>query len=643
MSKIDKFKFNPPQGFTDSNAYPNPVDEENIREQLQRQHNQTRDYINRLIALLEEKGASVIATSDGKTVEQALKEIADAQGVSDYKELSNKPSINGVELNGDASLDDLGLTDAIERTTTEALTEAKESGMFNGSDGDTPIKGEDYFTEEDKDEIVNEAIEKIPLASYENFGLVKVDSRNAASDNYVTVTHARDAGRNEAYYVPTIKRFNNKPSTLNANFLPVATADTIGAVKAGNNITIDEDGTINANALDVNLDDYAKKSEIPTKVSAFENDKGYLTEHQSLDEYAKKNEIPEVPTSLSQLTNDSGGITVKDLPEAGEKNVVTNVVSSGGGSADLMKLTTADGNVYYSVMAVGGGPNTIKPSRLPIVTQSSQGAMSKEDKTKLDGIENGANNYTHPTYQVLIETPIESKQLSFGSTFDVVNEIKDNNGHISEIGVERFKLPSIPSEYVTETELNAKGYLTQHQDLSAYAKKSELPTVPTKVSAFENDKGYLTEHQSLSAYSTTAQNDAKYQPKGSYLTSVPSEYVTESELSSKGFAKQSDVTQLSEEIANKQPKGDYATTTNLNSHTSNTTVHITSAERTAWNNKSNFSGSYNDLSNKPTIPTVPTSLKNPYALTITLGGTSYSYDGSKAVSITIEDGNGVAY
>ena len=566
MSKIDKFKFNPPQGFTDSNAYPNPVDEENIREQLQRQHNQTRDYINRLIALLEEKGASVIVTSDGKTVEQALKDIAEAQGVSDYKDLSNKPSINGVELNGDASLDDLGLTDAIERSTTEALTEAKESGMFNGSDGYTPIKGEDYFTEEDKDEIVNETIEKIPLASFENYGLVKVDSRTAASDNYVTVTHARDAGRNEAYYVPTIKRFNNKPLKLNANFLPVATTDTIGAVKAGNNITIDEDGTINANALDVNLDDYAKKSEIPTKVSAFENDKGYLTEHQSLDEYAKKNEIPEVPTSLSQLTNDSGFITAKDIPEAGEKNVVTKVEPIGAGSPDRYKFTLNDGS-SFKVPRLLGDSDLMNGTRLPLATQSSQGAMSKEDKTKLDGIENGANNYTHPTYQVLIETPIESKQLSFGSTFDVVNEIKDNNGHISEIGVERFKLPSIPSEYVTETELNAKGYLTQHQDLSAYAKKSELPTVPTKVSAFENDKGYLTEHQSLSAYSTTAQNDEKYQPKGDYLTSVPSEYVTEteltnkkyltsipseyiteSELTAKGYATQTSVDSLSEEL-----------------------------------------------------------------------------------------------
>ena len=34
--------------------------------------------------------------------------------------------------------------------------------------------------------------------------------------------------------------------------------------------------------------------------------------------------------------------------------------------------------------------------------------------------------------------------------------------------------------------------------------------------------------------------------------------------------------------------------------------HITPAERIRWNAKSDFSGSYNDLSDKPTIPTVPT-------------------------------------
>ena len=41
------------------------------------------------------------------------------------------------------------------------------------------------------------------------------------------------------------------------------------------------------------------------------------------------------------------------------------------------------------------------------------------------------------------------------------------------------KKTDIPSlnGYVTETELNAKGYLTEHQDLSAYALKTEIPSL----------------------------------------------------------------------------------------------------------------------------------------------------------------------
>lgn len=54
--------------------------------------------------------------------------------------------------------------------------------------------------------------------------------------------------------------------------------------------------------------------------------------------------------------------------------------------------------------------------------------------------------------------------------------------------------------YTTMTAVEAKGYLTEHQDLSTYALKSEIPTIPTKISAFENDKGYLTAHQSLANY-----------------------------------------------------------------------------------------------------------------------------------------------
>lgn len=46
------------------------------------------------------------------------------------------------------------------------------------------------------------------------------------------------------------------------------------------------------------------------------------------------------------------------------------------------------------------------------------------------------------------------------------------------------------------------------------------------------------------------------------------------------------------------------------SFTVSTKPFVTQAEKTAWNNKSDFSGDYNDLTNKPTIPTVPTNVSD---------------------------------
>lgn len=43
---------------------------------------------------------------------------------------------------------------------------------------------------------------------------------------------------------------------------------------------------------------YAKKTEIPTKISAFENDAGYLTEHQSLENYATKKYVQDAVDAI---------------------------------------------------------------------------------------------------------------------------------------------------------------------------------------------------------------------------------------------------------------------------------------------------------------------------------------------------------
>lgn len=49
------------------------------------------------------------------------------------------------------------------------------------------------------------------------------------------------------------------------------------------------------------------------------------------------------------------------------------------------------------------------------------------------------------------------------------------------------------------------------------------------------------------------------------------------------------------------------------------------------------------LASMDDIPTIPTALKNPNALTIKIGGTTVTYDGSAAKTVTIADGSEVSY
>ena len=102
-------------------------------------------------------------------------------------------------------------------------------------------------------------------------------------------------------------------------------------------------------------------------------------------------------------------------------------------------------------------------------------------------------------------------------------------------------------------------------DLTNYALKTEIPD---NISDLNNDVGYLTDIPNT--YKTKAENDELYQPKGNYLTSY-----TETDPTVPSYVKS-----------------------------------ITEQNITSWNNKSDFSGSYNDLTGKPTIPSKTSDLTN---------------------------------
>lgn len=189
---------------------------------------------------------------------------------------------------------------------------------------------------------------------------------------------------------------------------------------------------------------------IPTKVSELENDKNYLSSVPL--EYVTENELTE-----------KGFAT---------ESFVTNKIAEAelsGSEVDLSGLATKD--------ELNNKVDKVKGKSLIDDTEIERlASVTNYDDTELKNLVNSKAN----------KTEIPSK----------VSELTNDKGFIS----------SIPSEYITETELNNKGYLTQHQDLSSYAKTTDIPT---KVSELDNDKNYLT--------------------------SVPSEYITETELNNKGY------------------------------------------------------------------------------------------------------------
>ena len=86
---------------------------------------------------------------------------------------------------------------------------------------------------------------------------------------------------------------------------------------------------------------------------------------------------------------------------------------------------------------------------------------------------------------------------------------------------------NVLGEYATKTYVDdTVADIDVTEQLVNYALKSE---VPTKVSELENDANYLTEHQDLSDYAL------KTDIPTNYLTEIPEEYITDEELNNKGY------------------------------------------------------------------------------------------------------------
>ena len=170
-------------------------------------------------------------------------------------------------------------------------------------------------------------------------------------------------------------------------------------------------------------------------------------------------------------------------------------------------------------------------------------------------------------------------------------------------------IPTVPTNISEFT--NDSGYLTTHQDLSQYALKTELfsgsyndlTDTPTTVSAFTNDAGYLTTY-----------TDTTY-TSGTGLTLTGTTFAIDSTIATNTYVD----TAISNLINGadaafdtlKEIQDAMSTDTELATAINNLVIPGDISELTDTTNLLNhFSGDYNDLTNKPTIPTNISSLTN---------------------------------
>lgn len=222
-----------------------------------------------------------------------------------------------------------------------------------------------------------------------------------------------------------------------------------------NFVTNITDNKLDTSAFNNSITAYALKSDIPvvpTNVGAFTNDVGYLTEHQSLDGLMAED----------KLTIEDGKITEYDgTPFAGGEDNNTFVAVYGQTS-------------YEDILAAYNSGKAIMAVR--------------EDSQKKQGL----YTLTYFTSDTFYFTSLMSYYASNDVRYDTIYRSQSTwNTEGQKYSVVANHATNI-SAYYDKIEID--------NTLTAYAKTEDIPVVPTNVGAFTNDVGYLTEHQSLTAY-----------------------------------------------------------------------------------------------------------------------------------------------
>lgn len=173
---------------------------------------------------------------------------------------------------------DSKITITVTQTEDGALIEATDKNgetsafVYNGKDGYTPQKGIDYVDGKDGDDGFSPTVSVSAISGGHR---ISVTDKNGTKT--VDVMNGEDG--DDYTLTPADK---NEIAELAAGMVDVPDYE------------------------DIDLSDYAKKNELPTKVSQLANDKGYLTEHQDISGKLDASALPEAVNDALAQAKESG-------------------------------------------------------------------------------------------------------------------------------------------------------------------------------------------------------------------------------------------------------------------------------------------------------------------------------------------------
>ena len=287
--------------------------------------------------------------------------------------------------------------------------------------------------------------------------MVNTSSNSKKENNRVIISNNK-----AKYYSDLAQTYANQSK----NYSDIAKA----AQEAVNSIVDADDLSTIADNID-DIKDIAENLDSLTAETTWGSISGTLDSQAdlkaALDAKADTEDLAEIATSGSY--NDlSDKPTIPDVSNLATKTELQS------------KADTSD----LSAVATSGSYNDLSDKP----TIPSQYTLPTASETTLGGVKVDGSSITISDGVISASVSEGTMDYSALSNKPKINNIElSGNKTLSDLGIQAAGnyLTSVPSEYVTESELNSKNYLID-SDLTSYALKSEIPTVPANITTQGN-------------------------------------------------------------------------------------------------------------------------------------------------------------